>query len=124
MDLLDNTSNIHWVNNIRPYLKHRLFGFPQDGDEKINFEGYSNEGFPVITSFYDKDFDKPKFVALIKLTLNSLAEIDLNEYVTKTDVQDIETIKSKYSSLPIPKQVVFYQLDADYQIIDQRHKNI
>lgn len=124
MDLLDNISNIHWVNNIRPYLKHRLFGFTKDGPEKINFEDYSNDGFPIITSFYDKDFDKPRCVALIKFTLNSLSKINLNEYVTKTDVQAVETIKSKYSSHPIPKQIVFYQVDADYQIIDERHINL
>jgi len=48
MNLLNNTSNLHWVKNIMPYLKHRLFGFPQDGTEEIKFESFSIDGFPKL----------------------------------------------------------------------------
>ena len=123
MDILNNTSNIHWVNNILPNISNRLFGFVQDPIEIIKFEGYSIDGFPIIASFYGNN-DTPKFVALIKLTLNSIPIEGLNAYVTKNDIQSTENIKGKYSSIPIPKQVVIYKVDKDFQIVDQTHINI
>ena len=115
--------NIHWVNNILPHLPNRLFGFEQDPKEIINFEGYALDGFPIIASFYG-NAEVPRFIALIKLKSSLIPNNDLSNYATKNDIQGIQRIKDKYSTLPIPKQVVVYRVDKDFQMIDQAHINI
>lgn len=124
IDFLNRDGTIYWTNNVLPFIKQRIYGFEVDGEEKIKFECYSDDGFPIISSFYDNDLT-PKFIALVKLTLTQIVDMKLWEHVSESDIQSVKKIKDFYKdSQSTVTQILFMQVDNDIQILDKTHLEV
>lgn len=118
MEFINLEGHTYFIMNILPNIPERLYGFSSDGKETRKVEGYSKDGFPIISSFYGNEFT-PKFIALIKLTLTSLSDENLKSYITNYDKKCIENIKSNYNeNRTVITQVHFFQVDNDIKILD------
>lgn len=119
MEFINLEGHTYFISNILPNIPERLYGFNSDGKETRKVEGYSKDGFPIISSFYGNEFT-PKFIALIKLTLNSINNENLRTHITTSDMEWIENLKSNYNdNHSIIKQVFFFQVDNDIKVLDK-----
>lgn len=119
MEFINAVGHKYFINNILPHFPDRLYGFTSDDKETIKVEGYANDGFPIISSFYGNEFT-PKFIALIKLTLNAIKDENLRSHITITDKEWVENIKNNYNNnRSIITQVFFFQVDDDMKVLDK-----
>ncbi len=119
MEFINAVGHTYFINNILPHFHERLYGFNFDAEESIRVEGYTNDGYPMISSFYGNEFI-PKFIALIKLTLEIINDKKLRNHITTSDKEWIKNIKNNYNdNHSIITQVYFFQVDDDIKVLDK-----